>query len=76
MRTSMLAAVLILCTAHMAAGQTGRTTLDIYVVDVEGGNAVLFVAPSGQSLFWAGLNKGKRSIQVDLRSDEGRERAG
>jgi 2-methylfumaryl-CoA isomerase len=31
------------------------------------------LAPSGQSLFWAGLNKGKRSIQVDLRSDEGRE---
>jgi competence protein ComEC len=27
-----------------------RTTLDIYVVDVEGGNATLFVAPSGQSL--------------------------
>ncbi len=25
------------------------------------------------SLFWAGLNKGKRSIQVDLRSPEGRE---
>jgi 2-methylfumaryl-CoA isomerase len=25
------------------------------------------------SLYWAGLNKGKRSIQVDLRSPEGRE---
>jgi glyoxylase-like metal-dependent hydrolase (beta-lactamase superfamily II) len=25
-------------------------TLDIYVVDVEGGNATLFVAPSGESL--------------------------
>ena len=31
------------------------------------------LAPSGESLFWAGLNKGKRSIQVDLRSPEGRE---
>ena len=31
---------------------------------------------SGRSLFWAGLNKGKRSIQLDLRSDEGRELAG
>ena len=31
------------------AAQT-RTTLDIYVVDVEGGNATLFVAPSGESL--------------------------
>jgi beta-lactamase superfamily II metal-dependent hydrolase len=27
-----------------------KTTLDIYVVDVEGGNATLFVAPSGESL--------------------------
>src|SRR5919109_1532050 len=31
------------------------------------------LAPSGESLFWAGLNKGKRSIQVDLHSPEGRE---
>jgi competence protein ComEC len=30
--------------------QSARTTLDIYVVDVEGGNATLFVAPSGESL--------------------------
>ena len=35
MRTSMLAASLILSTALATAGQTGRTTLDIYVVDVE-----------------------------------------
>ncbi len=31
------------------------------------------LAPSGQSLFWAGLNKGKRSVAVDMRSPEGRE---
>lgn len=31
------------------------------------------VAPSGQSLFWAGMNKGKRSIAVDMKSAEGRE---
>ena len=30
------------------------------------------LAPDGQSLFWAGLNKGKRSIQIDLGSDQGR----
>ncbi|GAA4736836.1 CoA transferase [Actinomycetospora chibensis] len=30
------------------------------------------LAPSGTSLYWAGLNKGKKSLQVDLRSDEGR----
>ena len=35
----------------IAAAQTrgARTTLDIYVVDVEGGNAVLFVTPTGES---------------------------
>ena len=31
------------------------------------------VTNEGRSLFWAGLNKGKRSIQVDLSRDEGRE---
>ena len=31
------------------------------------------LAADGQSLFWAGLNKGKRSLRVDLHSDEGRE---
>jgi 2-methylfumaryl-CoA isomerase len=31
------------------------------------------LAQDGQSLFWAGLNKGKRSLQVDIRSPEGRE---
>jgi 2-methylfumaryl-CoA isomerase len=33
------------------------------------------LAADGQSLFWAGLNKGKRSIELDLRSPEGRELA-
>lgn len=33
------------------------------------------LADDGQSLFWAGLNKGKRSIQIDLRSARGRELA-
>ncbi|GAA2106759.1 CoA transferase [Actinomadura alba] len=34
------------------------------------------LAPSGASLYWAGLNKGKRSITVDLRSPRGREIVG
>ena len=29
--------------------------------------------PDGHSLFWAGMNKGKRSIAVDVRSAEGQE---
>ena len=31
------------------------------------------LGPGGGSFFWTGLNKGKKSIAVDLRSDEGRE---
>jgi 2-methylfumaryl-CoA isomerase len=31
------------------------------------------LAASGESLFWAGLNKGKRSLRVNLRSEAGRE---
>jgi len=34
------------------------------------------LAPNGQSLYWEGLNKGKRSIAIDLAREEGRELAG
>ncbi|MFD1507096.1 CoA transferase [Georgenia yuyongxinii] len=33
------------------------------------------VTDSGESLFWSGLNKGKKSVTLDLRSPEGRKRA-
>jgi beta-lactamase superfamily II metal-dependent hydrolase len=41
-----------LCLAAMTASaqNPARSGLDVYVVDVEGGNATLFVAPSGQSM--------------------------
>jgi len=42
-------AIAVLSGPHAVAAPT-RTTLDIYVVDVEGGNATLFAAPSGESL--------------------------
>jgi competence protein ComEC len=44
-----LAALLVQSGLDGAAAQT-RTTLDIYVIDVEGGNATLLVPPSGESL--------------------------
>jgi competence protein ComEC len=44
-----VAAVALLSTLALAQGRTART-LDIYVIDVEGGNSTLFVAPSGESL--------------------------
>ncbi|CUX83012.1 MAG: mesaconyl-CoA C1-C4 CoA transferase [Roseibaca calidilacus] len=31
------------------------------------------VAPSGASMFWAGMNKGKRSIAIDMKHPRGRE---
>ena len=31
------------------------------------------VTPDGTSLFWAGMNKGKRSLAVDVRSPQGQE---
>jgi 2-methylfumaryl-CoA isomerase len=31
------------------------------------------LAPSGTSLYWTGLNKGKKSVSVDLRSAEGQQ---
>jgi 2-methylfumaryl-CoA isomerase len=31
------------------------------------------LAPSGVSMYWAGLNKGKKSVSVDFRSPEGQE---
>ncbi|MGE4412060.1 MAG: CoA transferase [Sphingobium sp.] len=33
------------------------------------------ITPEGDSLYWEGLNKGKKSIAIDLRSPEGRELA-
>src|SRR2546423_1283503 len=52
MRKMLLAAVSLAAVAVSAApaGAQTRTTLDIYVVDVEGGNATLFVPPSGESV--------------------------
>jgi competence protein ComEC len=55
MLTNMLktsvALTVMLCAmgADQASAQT-RSTLDIYAIDVEGGNATLFVAPSGESM--------------------------
>jgi beta-lactamase superfamily II metal-dependent hydrolase len=40
-------AVVSLCTAAIGAA---RSTLDIYFIDVEGGQATLFVTPAGESL--------------------------
>ena len=62
------------------AGPSGAMTMaqmgaDVIRVDPIGGAPDvrrLPLAPDGQSLFWAGLNTGKRSIEIDVSSAEGR----
>jgi len=71
-RNTLLAAIAVLAAslaqsgADHAAAQT-RTTLDIYVVDVEGGNATLLVAPSGESLL---IDTGNVAPEAAIRDAE------
>ncbi len=46
---SLVVVVIAMFASTVAVAQT-RTSLDVYVIDVEGGNSTLFVAPSGESL--------------------------
>ncbi len=50
-RTALLLATAAFgLSALPAEAAQNRTTLDVYVVDVEGGNATLFVTPAGESV--------------------------
>ncbi|NIE63095.1 CoA transferase [Burkholderia sp. Ax-1719] len=58
--------------AGMTLAQAGA---DVIRIDLPGGGidyARLPVLPAGRSLYWTGLNKGKRSLAVDIRRPEGR----
>lgn len=61
MRRTLCLLVVIL-TASFASAQN-RKTLDIYLVDVEGGNATLFVTPSGESLLIDAGNGGAGAVR-------------
>lgn len=50
MRKLIAALALALAVAGAAAQDARRESLDIYLIDVEGGGATLFIAPSGASL--------------------------
>jgi beta-lactamase superfamily II metal-dependent hydrolase len=56
--TALIASVSVVMLSAQA-----RTTLDIYLVDVEGGNATLFVAPSGDSLLIDTGNGGAGAVR-------------
>lgn len=59
--------------AGMTLAQMGA---DVIRFDrLEGGldSTRLPLAPNGQSLFWAGLNKGKRSVAIDMKNPRARE---
>jgi len=70
----------VLEVSTFVAGPLGGLTLaqlgaEVIRVDPIGGGADLGrwpLAPSGTSLFWTGLNKGKRSITLNFRDAEGR----
>ena len=64
MRTT-LACALAAATLMVPAAAQNRTTrtFDIYVVDVEGGNATLFVSPSGESLLMDTGNGGAAAVR-------------
>jgi competence protein ComEC len=50
MRLSAMLLCIFVSAATAAAQSKASKALDIYVIDVEGGNATLFVSPSGESL--------------------------
>jgi 2-methylfumaryl-CoA isomerase len=81
--TGILSGLRVVESSAFVAAPLGGMTLaqlgaDVIRFDQVGGGLDYHrwpVAVDSQSLFWAGLNKGKRSIQIDLRSPQGRELA-
>src|SRR5260370_2407326 len=64
MRRMMVLLVFLVLCASLAVAQTKTPkTLEIYVIDVEGGNAVLFVAPSGESMLVDTGNGGDGAVR-------------
>jgi beta-lactamase superfamily II metal-dependent hydrolase len=63
MRAKIALLTLALAFAATSSVAQTRSTLDIYVVDVEGGNAVLFVAPSGETVLIDTGNPGPAAVR-------------
>ena len=63
MRRMFVFCLLILSVSAVSAQTRPSRTLDIYVVDVEGGNATLFVSPAGGSLLIDTGNGGAAAVR-------------
>jgi beta-lactamase superfamily II metal-dependent hydrolase len=63
MRAAILGVLALSLVTVSPAAQSRGQTLDIYVVDVEGGNATLFVSPSGESLLMDTGNGGAAAVR-------------
>jgi 2-methylfumaryl-CoA isomerase len=61
------------CGLHLA--QMGATVVRFDQIGGGPDSARWPIGPQGQSLYWEGLNKGKKSIALDLKRPEGRELA-
>jgi 2-methylfumaryl-CoA isomerase len=78
--TPPLAGLRVVEVSSFVAAPLGGMTLaqlgaEVIRVDPIGGAADISrwpLAPSGASLYWAGLNKGKRSVTLDFHTDRGR----
>ena len=72
----LLALLFIAVAVSTISAQGRRTTLDIYLIDVEGGNATLFVAPSGESLLIDAGNVGAGAARDAARIQAAMQDAG
>ena len=59
--------------AGMTLGQLGAEVVRVDPIDGAADYRRWPVTDDGTSIYWAGLNKGKRSVAADLRSDEGQD---
>lgn len=59
--------------AGMTLAQFGADVIRVDLIDGGIDHARMPVMPGGRSLYWTGLNQGKRSVAVDFRRPEGRE---
>lgn len=83
MNTHLLSGVRVIECASFVAGPSsglalGQLGAQVIRIDPLGGAADYRrwpLAPSGDSLYWAALNKGKRSVAIDLTNEAGRELA-